>query len=136
MYSFRILTFAPLCGSVTALQYTLWDSEGCHGFNDLRRSVSTETDGCHVRGDVLVDLELEGRGGLKEQAISASTDGPNDAFEILVFFSTEDCFPENRIENAAMDEGCSSEMDVWDKAKEYKSWAVWNLCEGNSTCDF
>ncbi|KAJ4304608.1 hypothetical protein N0V90_000134 [Kalmusia sp. IMI 367209] len=131
MHLLRFLGLASSYGIVCAIHVILWDSIGCHGFNDLRSLIAIEDYGCHRRGDVIVELELNGRGGHEEKAVSASSKNPNEASEMVVFFSSDDCDPDNLIEDAYLDEQCSSDLDNWDKVKDYKSWTVWDMCEGN-----
>lgn len=134
MRIYSVIVCASLGTSATAILVSLWDSQGCHGFNDLFSSVVKEEDGCHQRGDILVDLELDGRGGLSEQAIAVSGDDPSEASEMVVLFSSDDCSPDNVIANASFDNGCSGKLKGWDKPVDYKSWAVWDLCEGKDGC--
>ena len=131
-YKFAILT--SLGTSVAAIHFALWDSEGCHGNNDLYRSIAKEEDGCHRRGDILVDLELDGRGGLAEKAISVGSPDPSETADIVVLFSSDDCSPDNIITNATFDEGCSGDLEGKNEPIDYKSWTVWDLCEGKEGC--
>ncbi|KAF1971233.1 hypothetical protein BU23DRAFT_570018 [Bimuria novae-zelandiae CBS 107.79] len=136
MHIFRTIALAALFETgALSLHYILWDSGGRHGFNDLYSSIAKEEEGCHRRGNIVVDLELKGRGGLEEQAISVGSSYFSEIWEVVALFSSEDCNPDNLIENAYFDDGCSGDIEGWDEAIDYKSWAVWDLCEGNSTCN-
>ncbi|KAF1851752.1 uncharacterized protein K460DRAFT_266846, partial [Cucurbitaria berberidis CBS 394.84] len=63
---------------------------------------------CYKRGDFEVELQLDNRGGMKEQAVGAVAKDAASASQYVVFFTTDDCNPENVIDNAWLDYGCSS----------------------------
>jgi hypothetical protein len=81
---------------------------------------------CYKRGEFEVQLQIDGIGGVKELALAASIDDVASASQYVVFFKTEDCDPDNVIDNAWLDSGCSSRLP--NVPTDYKSWSVWDMC--------
>lgn len=69
-------------------------------------------------------MELELNGGEPELAIAASIYDEESQSEYIAFFSSNDCNPDNLINDTFLERGCRDE-----KAKDYQSWAVWDTCE-------
>ncbi|KAH7346962.1 hypothetical protein BKA66DRAFT_433135, partial [Pyrenochaeta sp. MPI-SDFR-AT-0127] len=87
---------------------------------------------CYKRGDFEVELQINNRGGMKEQAIAAAAKDTASASQYVVFFTTDDCNPDNVIDNAWLDYGCSSMLP--NNPHDYKSWSVWDMCVGEPGC--
>jgi len=87
---------------------------------------------CYKRGDFEVLKQLQHIGGMKEIAVAAGINDEVSASQYVVFFTGEDCNPDNVIDNAWLDEGCSS--DLPNKPLDYKSWSVWDMCAGEAGC--
>lgn len=88
---------------------------------------------CYKRGDFEVQLQIDGIGGIKELAIAASMQDIASMSQSVVFFTTDDCEPDNAIDDAWLWDGCSSRLH--NVPTEYKSWSVWDYCpEGESGC--
>jgi hypothetical protein len=87
---------------------------------------------CYKRGDFEVELQIDGRGGMKEQAIAAMFNDTASASQYVVFFTVEDCNPDSVIDNAWLDYGCSSSLP--NNPADYKSWSVWDMCTGDVGC--
>ena len=81
---------------------------------------------CHLRGDFEVQLQIDGIGGWAEKAIAAQINDTASASQYVVFFTDEECNPDNVIDNAWLDNGCSSLLG--NNPSDYKSWAVWDMC--------
>ncbi|KAF2824663.1 hypothetical protein CC86DRAFT_468002 [Ophiobolus disseminans] len=126
MLSTTLLPIALLFSAVSSIDVTIWDNKDCHGGTNAIRSLYATPMDCYKRGDFEIDLQIGGRGGMKEQAISAGIKDSVAASQYVVFFSSDDCNPDNVIDNAWLDKGCSSLLPV--NPKEYKSWSVWDMC--------
>lgn len=87
---------------------------------------------CHKRGEFEVQLQIDGIGGMKEQAIAAMAKDENSMSQYVVFFSSDDCNPDNAIDNAWLDSGCSSMLPV--DPHDYQSWSVWDMCLEEPGC--
>jgi hypothetical protein len=130
MLATPLLTVSFLLLSVHALNVTIWADKMCRGaLNDMRKFYAIPDDGCFVRGEVDTLLALEGRNGETEDAITVSINDEPSQSEFAVFFTSDDCNPDNIIEDVFLESGC---MDP--KAKDYKSWAVWDTCAGEEGC--
>jgi hypothetical protein len=125
-----------LATGATALHASFWGVKGCHGFaNDIGGREVIPEDGCVVKGEQEVLRELDGAGGYTEVAIAVSTDEESSQGHYAVFFSSEDCNPDNMIKGGFLDSGCSGRLEGWEEEiKNYKSWAVWDVCEGDAGC--
>jgi hypothetical protein len=88
---------------------------------------------CYVRGDFVVQQKIEGIGGNDEKALATWVNDTASASQYVVFFNNEDCNPDGVIENAWLEEGCSSWLPN-DPAKDYKSWSVWDMCLEEPGC--
>jgi hypothetical protein len=87
---------------------------------------------CYKRGDFEVQLQIDGIGGVKELALAAAISDVASASQYVVFFKTEDCDPDNVIDNAWLDSGCSSRLP--NVPTDYKSWSVWDMCITEPGC--
>lgn len=87
---------------------------------------------CYKRGDFEVQLQIDGIGGVKELALAAAISDVASASQYVVFFKTEDCDPDNVIDNAWLDMGCSSRLP--NVPTDYKSWSVWDMCITEPGC--
>lgn len=87
---------------------------------------------CYRRGDFELVVQLEGIGGMKEQAVAARANDTASESQYVAFFTGEDCNPDGVIDNAWLDEGCSSRLP--NNPLGYKSWSVWDMCDGVVGC--
>jgi hypothetical protein len=87
---------------------------------------------CYRRGDFELAVQLEGIGGMKEQAVAARANDTASESQYVAFFTGEDCNPDGVIDNAWLDEGCSSRLP--NNPLGYKSWSVWDMCAGVVGC--
>jgi len=87
---------------------------------------------CYKRGDFEIQLQIDGIGGMKEKAIAAMAGDAESASEYVVFFTSDDCNPDNVIDNAWLDSGCSSLLP--NKPHDYQSWSVWDMCLDEPGC--
>jgi hypothetical protein len=87
---------------------------------------------CYKKGDFEIELQIAGIGGMKEQAIAAAAYDTASVSQIVAFFTSDDCNPDNAIDNAWLEDGCSSRLPV--NPKDYKSWSVWDMCGGEVGC--
>jgi hypothetical protein len=81
---------------------------------------------CFHRGEFVVDQKTDGIGGNQEKAIATMVKDTASVSQYVVFFSDDDCDPDSAIDNAWLDDGCSSLLP--NNPKEYKSWTVWDMC--------
>lgn len=88
---------------------------------------------CFKRGDFEIELKIKGIGGMKEKAIAAGAEDLASESQYVVFFTTEDCSPDSVIEDAFLDDGCSSKLEN-KTVVDYKSWSVWDMCMGETGC--
>lgn len=130
---YRLSITVLLLRASIGINVTIWDSPTCTGIGDMRRLYLVPDDGCFVRGQYEVDLELVGQGGRNELAVSASINDPASESEFVIFFTSEDCNPDNVIDGAWLDDKCSSLLEN-EKVADYKSWAVWDMCMGDVGC--
>jgi hypothetical protein len=87
---------------------------------------------CYKRGDFEIELQINNIGGVKELAIAAAIKDTASASQYVVFFTTDDCNPDNVIDNAWLDDGCSSRLPK--VPLDYKSWSVWDMCLTEPGC--
>jgi hypothetical protein len=77
---------------------------------------------------------MNGKGGVKEKAIATNSDVDlYSQSQYVVFFTSEYCNPDDAIDNAWLDEGCSKNLP--NNPKDWQSWAVWDMCLDNPGCD-
>lgn len=76
---------------------------------------------------------VEHRGGLEEKALNVGIWDTASESQMVVFFTTDDCDPDHVIEEVWLDDDCSGKFA--NKLQDWKSWAVWDMCEGDVGCD-
>jgi hypothetical protein len=100
---------------------------------DIGRLYAVPFDECYVRGDFKFLRDKAGQGGVQEKALAAMTNG-TDISQSIVFFTTNDCDPDNRIKDAETWKGCSA--NAQNNPKDgWKSWQVWDMCLDKPGCD-
>ncbi|KAH8711915.1 hypothetical protein GQ44DRAFT_557977, partial [Phaeosphaeriaceae sp. PMI808] len=65
---------------------------------------------CYKRGEFEIELEIDNIGGMKELAIAAMANDTASVSQYVVFFTSDGCEPSNIIDNALLDNGCSSKL--------------------------
>ena len=86
---------------------------------------------CYARGKFEIQHEIDGRGGVKEQAIAAMARDDESDSHFVVFFTDELCTPDKRILDADLQDGCMSRLKV--VPTNYKSWMVYDMCPPGQT---
>lgn len=126
MFVTSLLFFSAfLLSSVDAINVSTSKDPDCRGgLNSIRSFQAIPEDGCFIRGDYENLMELDMNGGVVEMAVAASINDEASQSEYIAFFTSTDCNPDSLIEDTFLSLGCRD-----DKAKEYKSWAVWDTCE-------
>jgi hypothetical protein len=122
----------------TALKVTVWGKKNCINLlGGITTSYVVPADGCFIKGESDAQLEYFGREGEHEVTVFANSTDDASESEFVVFFTSDDCNPDNLIEGAYLDDGCATAetVDGWEaEAKDYKSWAVWDMCGGEIGC--
>jgi hypothetical protein len=114
-----------LLTSVHSINVSISKDPNCRGgIHSIRSFQAIPDDGCFIRGDYENLMELDMNGGIVEMAVAASIDDEASQSEYIAFFTSTDCNPDSLIEDTFLELGCRD-----DKAKDYKSWAVWDTCE-------
>ncbi|KAH7090485.1 hypothetical protein FB567DRAFT_519972 [Paraphoma chrysanthemicola] len=132
MLSFKTGTLALIVCGVCSMDVEIWDNKDCHGGSNLIHRLYALPMYCYKRGDFEVYIQLQGIGGMKEQAIAARANDTASESQYVAFFTTEDCNPDNVIDNAWLDNGCSSKLP--NNPADWKSWSVWDMCAGIAGC--
>jgi hypothetical protein len=128
MLAIPLISLFFLAG-VHGINITTYADPDCRGLNAIRHFYAIPEDGCFVRGMEESLRELEGESVRVEVAVATQIDDVRSQSEFIAFFTSDDCDPDNIIEDAYLERGC-----VKEKARDYKSWAVWDTCEGDEWC--
>jgi hypothetical protein len=91
---------------------------------------------CYHRGWFKGVKDGAGQGGVAEKALAALTNS-TDMSQSIIFFTTNDCNPDNRIKVAETWKGCSA--NAHNNPKDgWQSWQVWDMCKqlgaGDEVC--
>jgi hypothetical protein len=127
--------------SASSLEVWVWGEKGCHGDHAfiIRKLNLTDADGCFKKGELQIDLQLENEFGVTEQAVAVYPTISNAA-QMVAFFTSDDCDPDNAIEDGWIDgetwdrTSCSGTGDFAERVEDYQSWTVWDMCEGQLGC--
>jgi hypothetical protein len=81
---------------------------------------------CYTRDTFKNAMFIGGVGGVEEKALAVMANTTEASLSVQ-FFTSNDCLPENRIKDADVREGCSS--NAQNNPKDgWKSWQVWDAC--------